>query len=256
MGTTLKRFTGTGKWADNWFRPLSPTAKLLWVYLLDHCDNAGVVAPDVELASFQIGAKVDDAHFTELGDRIKKLSNGKLWIPKFIRFQFGELSQTSKVHASVIRLLQVHGIEYSIPLESDSNESLMGGQSTKAKEKEKEKEIEKWLEGLQASPVYSWISIKTEFEKARQWILANKGRHFNRRFFINWLNRIEKPLSIGEYQPTKSTTELDCWPVDRRFNLTRAPERKHFQSDDSFQSHRELYEHWKKKRLAEKAKEQ
>ena len=35
------RFTDTGKWSDSWFIELSPTAKLLFMYICDNCDVAG-----------------------------------------------------------------------------------------------------------------------------------------------------------------------------------------------------------------------
>lgn len=135
-----KRFTSTEKWNDPWFMALSPTAKHLWQYLLDHCDNAGVVEPNIKLASFQIGEPIEPNHFTELGDRLETLPNGKLWIRKFIRFQFGELSNGSLVHQSVMRVIQSHNIPYPMPMPSDSQVIARRCQSPKAKENDKEKE--------------------------------------------------------------------------------------------------------------------
>ena len=51
----MKRFTETNKWEDPWFRKLKPEMKLLWSWLLDSCDNAGIIDADIELAAFQIG---------------------------------------------------------------------------------------------------------------------------------------------------------------------------------------------------------
>jgi hypothetical protein len=242
----VKRFTETSKWSDPWYRALTPTAKLLWAWLCDNCDNAAVIDPDIMLATFQIGDKIEDKHFAEFGDRIKRLPNGKIWIPKFIKFQFGELSQTSKVHASVIRLLQSHGIDYPMPLLSDRNENLIGGSSPKAKEKDKDKvkdkDTETWLNELQASPAYNWIDVKNEFEKAKHWILSHNGRQLNKRFFVNWLNRIEKPLE-SKVAPKK---DLDLWPGDNRFSLTKAP------PSNSPQGILIGYNNWKMRRLAQK----
>jgi len=48
-----KRFTDSTKWASKpWFRKLSPNAKLLWLYICDTCDVAGVIDLDLEMASF------------------------------------------------------------------------------------------------------------------------------------------------------------------------------------------------------------
>lgn len=106
-----KRFTDCDKWDDPWFMELSPVAKLLWFYLLDRCDNSGVIAFNSRLAKFQTGAEINSGHFKELGDRIETLPVGKLWITKFIQFQYGELKPDCRPHASVIELIRKHGIK-------------------------------------------------------------------------------------------------------------------------------------------------
>lgn len=137
----MKRFTETNKWNDPWFMGLSPSVKLLWLYLLDHCDNAGVVEPNSKLASFQIGEAIKEKHFTELGDRLKMLPNGKFLIPKFIGFQFGVLGPDSRVHASVLKLLSSHGIGY--PINTLSIPSVKGSDTLKDKDKDKDKDTDK-----------------------------------------------------------------------------------------------------------------
>lgn len=144
----MKRFTETTKWEDPWFRKLNPTSKLLWQWLLDHCDNAGVVDPDLELASFQIGQPIEAEHVAELASRFQTLPDGKLHITKFVKFQFGELRTTNRVHLSVARLVRLHGLTVNqsqgdvngiaIPLVSPKDKD-----KDKRKDKDKEKEKEK-----------------------------------------------------------------------------------------------------------------
>jgi len=106
-----KRFTETEKWSDPWFRKLSGTVKLGYLYLLDRVDNSGVIDLDCELANFQIGTDIDwDAVRAELGDRVEVLAGGKWHLTRFVRFQFGELREECKPHAQVIRLQDSHGI--------------------------------------------------------------------------------------------------------------------------------------------------
>jgi hypothetical protein len=50
------------------------------------------------------------------------------------------------------------------------------------------------LDSLKANPLYDHINIDNEFLKAKQWIAQKGGRKLTPRFFVNWLNRIEKPL--------------------------------------------------------------
>jgi len=70
-----------------------------------------------------------------------------------------------------------------------------------------------WLATLEADPTYSGISIRTELGKLRRWC-ETKNRKPSRQRFINWLNRIERPMQgndpaqpeqLSVPQPTKIT---------------------------------------------------
>lgn len=200
----MKRFTETNKWNDPWYMGLSPTAKHLWQYLLDHCDNAGVVEPNAKLASFQIGEPVKHEHFTELGDRIQSLPNGKLLIPKFIGFQFGTLSRESRVHGSVLKLLENHGITY--PINSLSIPYVKGTGTLKDKEKDKDKEKEGGSGGNH-DPLPIPESLKTgEF-------VAAWGKWMNYRRGLkkpgNWVTLFQEQLKwLAQFNSTKAVTVL------------------------------------------------
>lgn len=107
----MKRFTETQKWEDPWFRKLKPEMKLLWQWLLDRCDNAGVIDPDIDLASFQIGYQYPMDTLLGFGDRVVKLPGGKHFIPKFISFQYGKLSEDCKAHNPIFLSLEKHGLK-------------------------------------------------------------------------------------------------------------------------------------------------
>lgn len=107
----MKRFTETQKWEDPWFRRLKPEMKLLWQWILDRCDNAGVIDPDIELASFQIGYQYPMDTLSEFEGRVHNLPCGKWFIPKFIEFQYGQLSKDCKAHNPIFNSLKKHGIE-------------------------------------------------------------------------------------------------------------------------------------------------
>lgn len=106
----MKRFTDTDKWRDPWFRNLTSAAKQLWGYLLDQCDKIGLVQIDFALASADCGQKINKIHLGELGDRIQDCGNGKHFIPKFIYFQYGELTESCPPHRPVINLVDLHGL--------------------------------------------------------------------------------------------------------------------------------------------------
>lgn len=119
----MKRFTETEKWRDPWFRQLSPDHKLLWWYIVDNCDNAGVIELDKKLAEFQIGMPIDfEAALLAFGPRVQVMDNGKWFLIKFVAFQCGteELSRDCKPHAHIISLLSKHGLNkgYANPIDS------------------------------------------------------------------------------------------------------------------------------------------
>lgn len=107
-----KRFCETTRWADPFFRKLSPGAKLAFIYLCDNCDSAGVWESDYQLANFSIKLDLDwDEILEELGNRVKKLRSGKIWLTRFIEFQCGrELKPDCAPHNQVRKLLEKHGI--------------------------------------------------------------------------------------------------------------------------------------------------
>lgn len=134
----MKRFTETTKWDDPWFRKLPPQSKLLWLWLLDKCDNAGIIDPDIDLASFQIGAGIDDIALKSFDGRLVKIKCGKLMIAKFIPYQYGNLSRDCKAHNPIFQSLEKHGIK-GYPKGINTLQE-------KEKEKEEEKEAEEETE--------------------------------------------------------------------------------------------------------------
>lgn len=155
-----KRFTDTEKWRRPWFRKLSPTAKLAWMFLVDNCDHAGVWVADFELLSFQVGVQVNESNFIEwFGDKIVRVDSDKFFVPSFVEFQYDvgtepsrpKLSPTNKAHLGVIRALERVGVDASglilqpSPLEAPTKplDSPCQGAQEKEKEQEQEKEQEK-----------------------------------------------------------------------------------------------------------------
>ena len=54
-----------------------------------------------------------------------------------------------------------------------------------------------FVESLKANPAYKGIDIAREHNKAGAWCLANR-RELTRRFFVNWLNRAERPMAVTQ----------------------------------------------------------
>ena len=108
-----KRFTDTEKWERQWFIDLPPKYKLLWIYILDNCDIAGVWYANWKLASFRIGEDYNDKDAAKiLSKQIVALNCGSRWhIKDFIRFQYGEFSEKCSAHRGVNKCANEHGIK-------------------------------------------------------------------------------------------------------------------------------------------------
>lgn len=102
-----KRFTDTDKWKKPYIRGLQGAYKLLWLYILDDCDHAGIWQVDFEVASIRIGEQVNEMEaIKSFGDRIEIFNEGTKWfIVDFIDFQYGQLSEKNRMHLSVINIL-------------------------------------------------------------------------------------------------------------------------------------------------------
>ena len=142
----MKRFTDTNKWQDKWFRRLSTAHKLAWLYMCDQCDAAGVIELDDQLANFQIGEDVDWDEFVEGSEgRIERLECGRLWIVRFVQFQYPRGVSTSKQHAPSRESVRKYSLPtecpsngHSLPIECPSNDSQETETDKKQKQKQKQ----------------------------------------------------------------------------------------------------------------------
>jgi hypothetical protein len=117
-----KRFTDTDKWKKGFIRNLPAKFKLLWLYILDDCNHAGIWDTDFEVASIRIGNKINPTEAAKVFEsQIKIFDDGNKWfIPKFIDFQYGTLNENSRPHQAVIKLLDkydVYNIEGISPVD-------------------------------------------------------------------------------------------------------------------------------------------
>ncbi len=127
-----KRFTDSRKWDDGWFIELDPAYKLMWIYILDKCDHAGIYKTNPKLEICCLGFHLDLSAdvFT---DRIIALGDDKYFIPKFIDFQYqvsvDSLNESNRVHKSVLDVLTKEGACKGL---------VRGSQGCKDKDKDKD----------------------------------------------------------------------------------------------------------------------
>jgi len=55
---------------------------------------------------------------------------------------------------------------------------------------------EDFINTLKTKEVYKGIDIDRELDKMDSWLLVHPGRKKTRRFIVNWLNKIDKPVDI------------------------------------------------------------
>lgn len=160
-----KRFTETGIWEKEWFMKLSPKHKCLFRFLTEKCDHAGVWEPNWQLATIYIGEKCDMSDLMVLNDQVEKLSNGKIWLPGFINFQYGKLSEKSPAHIPVFKSLVKNNLTHRV-FNRVSN-TLM--------DEDKEKDMVKEVKGVQGE---NETADFADYEKWTADIITGNDWHF------------------------------------------------------------------------------
>lgn len=132
-----KRFVDSEIFKSPSIRALKAPYKLLWLYLVNDCDNAGVWVVDFDIAAIYLDRvyKAEEA-LKEMGDKVKVIDGGKRWyLPDFVSFQYGELNPDNRAHKSVIDKLEKYKISPNKPLTRPSQ-----GRKDMDKELDKDKE--------------------------------------------------------------------------------------------------------------------
>ena len=132
-----KRFTDTDKWRKGFIRSLEAPYKILYLYILDECDHAGIWHVELDVACVRIGFDIQSKEALEvLGNRIYPFDDGEKWfIPDFIPFQYGDLNESNRVHLSVIRQLTKYGLKDLISPFQGAKDKDKGKDKAKGKKK-------------------------------------------------------------------------------------------------------------------------
>lgn len=107
-----KRFIDSEIFRSPSIRALQAPYKLLWIYILNDCDHAGIWIPDFEICSIYLDRKYTAKESLEaFGKKIVMVDDGKKWwIPKFVEFQYGQLNAENRAHKSVLAILGEYGL--------------------------------------------------------------------------------------------------------------------------------------------------
>ena len=103
----MKRFTETQKWDDPWFRSLPGAHKLVFLYLLDRCNNAGFWEEDLDGMAFHTKIEPHALEGALKGlTRGLQGASGWYWVKNFLRHQKNDsLNPENPAHRQIIALL-------------------------------------------------------------------------------------------------------------------------------------------------------
>jgi len=151
----MKKFTETEKYKCEWFADLPPRLKLLWYYLQDNSDHAGIWKRNVRRLNFEIGE--DKKPYTEadlkaLEPILVKVSADLYYFPEHLAEQHPNGLGNSRPHLFIKRLIEKQGFTYlehknQIAYAENEDSLCIGYQEapdrTKDKDKDRDKEKDK-----------------------------------------------------------------------------------------------------------------
>jgi hypothetical protein len=197
----MKRFTETSIWDEDWYLDMPIEYKMLWYYIKDKCNHAGVWRPNLRLFEATVGVKVDlkkaIIFFNKDKSRIEVLNSGHWYILDFFVFQYGStFNPLNRVHKSIqgiyiqedINLTSIRGLK-----------DLKDGVKDKDKDKDKDIDINSTKENIIKTWRNDFEIYKSELEIAfseivtPEYIKQRKEYHPN----LDIVNTIEK--SIEDY---------------------------------------------------------
>lgn len=103
----MKRFSETEKWDDPWFQELAPPAKLLFLFIIDRCNNAGFL--EVNEAGILHHTRMDPRALPGAWRDCSKgiiVRDGWAWVRRFLRHQKNDkLNPLNPAHRQILTLL-------------------------------------------------------------------------------------------------------------------------------------------------------
>lgn len=111
----MKRFSETDKWKDPWFRKLSAVEKLVFLYLIDNCNNAGFCELDPEIMATHIGCSEADFEGALKGlSRGIVGAGGWVWVKNFLKHQKNlVLNPENPAHRQIIGFLKEQEVRFA-----------------------------------------------------------------------------------------------------------------------------------------------
>ena len=206
-----KRFMDNSIFEKQWFRKLPIRLKVVWFYLINKCNHAGIWECDIDLLSFQIGEEYTLKEILEaFGDNIQKLGDNKYYLTKFISFQYGlPLNPNVKVHQSVIKLLKKYNIELDKGYVSIKDKDKDKGKDIKTRQECFAKRVEKEVFDMHLDPqmLKDFIEYWTEHNDGGSVLRYEQQSIFNiKKRMSTWVKN-SKRFSNNTFQPLEEDLE-------------------------------------------------
>lgn len=111
-----KRWTDTDKWKDDWYIQLSNDDKIVWQWLLDNCNHAGICKRSVGLLNLMCKTTYKEEDILEKMENRIIIVGNSWFIPKFLKFQYSSLLTGKPAIVSAVKeLFSMNCIEH-IPI--------------------------------------------------------------------------------------------------------------------------------------------
>ena len=198
-----KRFTDSEKWKKPFIRSMKAPYKLLWLYILDECNHAGIWQVDFDVAQLKIGEKLRmDQALEFFKDKIIVFDNSEKWfLPDFIEFQYGELNPANRAHNSIISILKKYSLIDDLYKIKPLISPLQGAKekSIKNKEMDMDKETIQNVSQIQKNFTEYPNQILEGWQKLEAWINLNTPR----------IQQMRKPITIDNYSGNADKYDSD-----------------------------------------------
>jgi len=217
-----KRFMDNTIFEKQWFRKLPLRLKIVWFYLINKCNHAGVWECDIDLLSFQIGEVYELSEIMEaFGDNIVELGDNKYYLSKFIEFQYGlPLNPSVRVHASVIKLLSKYNIDLdkSFIRLKDKDKDIDKVKDIKQRQSDFSKRVENEIADMKvaAKDIQDFISYWSEHNDGGRVMRFEQQSIFAvKRRMQTWISNSKKFQST--FQPSNEDIEARELQVEKEY---------------------------------------
>lgn len=125
----MRRFTDTNKWDDQWFRSLTGPQKLVFLYVVDRCNNAGFWEKDNAAIAYHTNLSTPNIEGAWKGlARGLVEQDGWIWVRRFLKHQKNEpLNPQNPAHKQIISLIREQLLRFAQSAEFREFEGALKG---------------------------------------------------------------------------------------------------------------------------------